>query len=88
LTYPSLPVKKGMAFGALSRTRQAEVVANIISVQIIGKGKADEWDGHGACFLEVGGGQCVHANSSGTEGIQLSEITGKDLQSIALPGQP
>ncbi len=36
---------------------QAEVVANNVAVRINGKGRAKEWDGHGACFLEVGGGK-------------------------------
>ncbi|MEM3186426.1 MAG: hypothetical protein QXQ39_07095 [Conexivisphaerales archaeon] len=36
---------------------QAEVVANNIAAKIKGKGKMREWDGHGSCFLEVGGGQ-------------------------------
>ncbi len=32
---------------------QAEVVANNIAVSITKKGKAKQWDGSGACFLEV-----------------------------------
>lgn len=36
---------------------QAEVVANNIAAKIKGRGKMKEWDGHGSCFLEVGGGQ-------------------------------
>jgi len=36
---------------------QAEVVANNIAVDIKGRGKIREWDGHGSCFLEVGRGQ-------------------------------
>ncbi len=36
---------------------QAEVVANNLAVEITGRGKAKEWDGQGACFLEVGKGQ-------------------------------
>lgn len=36
---------------------QAEIVANNIAAEIKGKGKTKDWDGHGACFLEVGGGQ-------------------------------
>ncbi len=36
---------------------QGEVVANNLSVEISGRGKAKEWDGQGTCFLEVGKGQ-------------------------------
>lgn len=36
---------------------QAETVANRIATEIRGRGKARDWDGHGACFLEVGRGQ-------------------------------
>jgi len=33
---------------------QAEVVANNLAAEITRKGKVKEWDGGGACFLEVG----------------------------------
>jgi sulfide:quinone oxidoreductase len=36
---------------------QAEAVAHNIAVEIKGKGKLKEWDGHGSCFLEVGHGE-------------------------------
>jgi len=36
---------------------QAEVVAHNVAVAVKGKGKRKEWDGHGACFLEVSRGQ-------------------------------
>jgi len=39
---------------------QAEVVANNLAVEITGRGKVKEWDGHGACFLEVGKGQSAY----------------------------
>jgi sulfide:quinone oxidoreductase len=32
---------------------QASIVANHLAVQILGKGRVKEWDGFGACFLEV-----------------------------------
>lgn len=38
---------------------QAEVVANNISVEIKGRGKAKAWDGGGACFLMTGGAQAA-----------------------------
>jgi sulfide:quinone oxidoreductase len=38
---------------------QAEVVANNISVEIKGRGKAKVWDGGGACFLMTGGAQAA-----------------------------
>ncbi|KKR73759.1 MAG: hypothetical protein A3K61_04685 [Thaumarchaeota archaeon RBG_16_49_8] len=47
---------------------QAEVVANNISVQIKGRGKMKEWDGHGSCFLEVG-----HGESAFVKGRFLAE---------------
>lgn len=36
---------------------QAEIVANNLAGEISGRGKLKEWDGEGACFLEVGKGQ-------------------------------
>lgn len=36
---------------------QAETVANNLAAEIKGRGKTKAWDGHGACFLEVGRGQ-------------------------------
>ncbi len=39
---------------------QAEVLANNLAVEIARKGKMKEWDGHGACFLEVGKGQSAY----------------------------
>ncbi len=36
---------------------QAEAVAHNLAAAIKGRGKAKAWDGRGACFLEVGGGQ-------------------------------
>lgn len=39
---------------------QAEIVAHNIAVDIRGKGRLKEWDGHGACFLEVGYGQSAY----------------------------
>lgn len=36
---------------------QAEVVANNIAAEINGKNMTKHYDGHGACFLEVGGGK-------------------------------
>lgn len=36
---------------------QAEVVANNLAAEVKGRGKTKSWDGHGACFLEVGRGQ-------------------------------
>jgi sulfide:quinone oxidoreductase len=38
---------------------QAEVVANNISVEIKGRGKAKAWDGSGSCFLMTGGPQAA-----------------------------
>ena len=39
---------------------QAEVVANNLAAEITRKGKLTEWNGHGACFLEVGEGQSAY----------------------------
>jgi len=36
---------------------QAEVVANNIAARVKGRGRTKEWDGYGACFLEVGSAQ-------------------------------
>ncbi len=36
---------------------QAEAVAHNLAASIKGRGKAKDWDGRGACFLETGGGQ-------------------------------
>lgn len=36
--------------------RQAEVVANNIAHAITGRGRPRAFDGHGACFVEIGGG--------------------------------
>ncbi len=38
---------------------QAEVVANNLSVEIRGRGKAKAWDGGGSCFLMTGGAQAA-----------------------------
>jgi sulfide:quinone oxidoreductase len=38
---------------------QADIVANNISVEIKGRGKAKAWDGGGACFLMTGGAQAA-----------------------------
>ena len=43
---------------------QAEVVANNIALGIAGKGKMKEWDGSGACFLEVGKGQSAYVKGT------------------------
>lgn len=44
---PLLPKAGVFALG------QASAVANNLAVQILGKGRPKEWDGFGACFLEV-----------------------------------
>ena len=36
---------------------QAEIVAHNLAVRVRGRGKEKQWDGHGSCFLEVGGGK-------------------------------
>ena len=43
---------------------QAEVVAHNLAREIKGRGKAKAWDGHGACFLEVGGGQSAYVKGN------------------------
>ena len=43
---------------------QAEVVANNIVLGIAGNGKMKEWDGSGACFLEVGKGQSAYVKGT------------------------
>ena len=43
---------------------QAETAANRIAMEIKGRGKAKEWDGHGACFLEVGRGQSAYVTGN------------------------
>lgn len=45
---------------------QAEVVSNNIAFEVKGKGKAKVWDGHGACFLEVGQGKSAFVKGSFT----------------------
>lgn len=68
----SLPTPKGyMPFlpkAGVFAHGQAEVVANNIAVQIKGRGKVKEWDGHGSCFLEVG-----HGESAFVKGKFLAE---------------
>ncbi|MBI2938297.1 MAG: NAD(P)/FAD-dependent oxidoreductase [Thaumarchaeota archaeon] len=68
----SLPTPKGyMPFlpkAGVFAHGQAEVVANNIAVQIKGRGKVKEWDGHGSCFLEVG-----HGESAFVKGRFLAE---------------
>ena len=43
---------------------QAEVVAHNLSAEITGRGKPREWDGQGACFLEVGKGQSAYVKGT------------------------
>ncbi len=68
----SLPTPKGyMPFlpkAGVFAHGQAEVVANNIAVEIKGRGKMKEWDGHGSCFLEVG-----HGESAFVKGRFLAE---------------
>ena len=68
----SLPTPKGyMPFlpkAGVFAHGQAEVVANNIAVQIKGRGKVKEWDGHGSCFLEGG-----HGESAFVKGRFLAE---------------
>lgn len=42
----------------------AETVASNLAAQIKGKGKTRRWDGHGACFLEVGRGQSAFVSGN------------------------
>jgi sulfide:quinone oxidoreductase len=41
---------------------QAEVVVNNIILEITGKGKSEEFDGHGVCFIETGNGKAGMGN--------------------------
>lgn len=43
---------------------QAEVVANNLAAEISSSGRPKEWDGGGACFLEVGNGQSAYVKGS------------------------
>ena len=48
-----LPLPKAGVFAH----RQGEAVAKSIAAQILGKGERGIFDGHGECFIEVGGGK-------------------------------
>ena len=37
--------------------REAKVVANNIACEVLGRGDMNEFDGHGECFVETGGGK-------------------------------
>ena len=43
---------------------QAEVVAHNLAAEISNNGKSKEWDGGGACFLEVGNGQSAYVKGT------------------------
>lgn len=57
----SLPTPKGyvpfLPKAGVFAHGHAEVVAHNIAAEIRGGGEMREWDGHGECFLEVGGGK-------------------------------
>ncbi len=54
-----IPLKMGkpLPMAGVFAEREAEVVAHNIAREITGKGKPASYNGHGECFIEVGGGK-------------------------------
>jgi sulfide:quinone oxidoreductase len=54
-----IPLAGGMALpkAGIFAHREAEAVASTIATRITGKGEPGRFDGHGECFVEVGGGK-------------------------------
>lgn len=55
----SIPLKLGKPLpkAGVFAHAQAEVVARAIARAVTGRGRSPEFDGHGACFVETGGGK-------------------------------
>jgi len=60
----SIPLSLGKPLpkAGVFANRQAEVVARNIAAAVAGRPAADRFDGHGECFLEIGGGKAGFAS--------------------------